>query len=248
MRARESGVALVEFALVLPLLLLILIGMLDFGKIFNYWIDETHLANEGARYAVVNKNPSLGGGSLQSYIQQQADTPELRNGGTSAVPVGTQVCISFPNGTATVGDPVEVTVTTDYHFVPFIGAKTGAPYWVDFEIAHVASCPGHRARIEEARQLVAERFGVTEADRHTAAGSDEHHGRPAVADQVAAGEQVVFGRLHFTRGANRAPSPAAVSSPIQGVTPRRSARPRTLMAVRPTTPRSAARRRRTSTC
>ena len=42
-----------EFALVLPLLLLILIGMLDFGKIFNYWIDETHLANEGARYAVV---------------------------------------------------------------------------------------------------------------------------------------------------------------------------------------------------
>ena len=125
MRARESGVALVEFALVLPLLLLILIGMLDFGKIFNYWIDETHLANEGARYAVVNKNPSTGGGSLQSYIQQQADTPELRNGGTSAIPVGTQVCISFPNGTATVGDPVEVTVTTDYHFIPFIGTKIG---------------------------------------------------------------------------------------------------------------------------
>jgi Flp pilus assembly protein TadG len=119
LHAQESGVALVEFALVLPLLLLILIGMLDFGKIFNYWIDEA------ARYAVVNKNPSTGGGSLQSYIQQQADTPELRNGGTSAIPVGAQVCISFPNGTAKVGDPVEVTVSTDYHFIPFLGTKVG---------------------------------------------------------------------------------------------------------------------------
>jgi Flp pilus assembly protein TadG len=124
-QAQQSGVALVEFALVLPLLLLILIGMIDFGKIFNYWIDETHLANEGARYAVVNKNPSTGGGSLQSYIQQQADTSELRNGGTSAIPIGTQVCISFPNGTANVGDPVEVTVTADYHFIPFLSTRVG---------------------------------------------------------------------------------------------------------------------------
>ena len=44
---REAGVALVEFALVLPLLLVILFGMLDFGKAFNYWIDTTHLANSG---------------------------------------------------------------------------------------------------------------------------------------------------------------------------------------------------------
>jgi Flp pilus assembly protein TadG len=53
----ESGAVLVEFVLVLPLLLVLLFGMLDFGKAFNYWIDETHLANEGARFAAVNKNP-----------------------------------------------------------------------------------------------------------------------------------------------------------------------------------------------
>jgi Flp pilus assembly protein TadG len=122
-RGSESGVALVEFALVLPLLLILLFGMLDFGKAFNYWIDETHLANEGARWAVVNKNP--GSGSLQQYIQQQADTPELRNGGTSSVQTPLQVCISFPNGTAEVGDPVRVTASVTYNWLPFLGSRVG---------------------------------------------------------------------------------------------------------------------------
>src|SRR5215211_3112065 len=97
----EEGASLVEFALVLPVLALILFAMLDFGKAFNYWIDETHLANEGARWAVVNRNP--GGGSLQEYIRQQATTPELRNGGTASVADPVQVCISFPDGTSNVG-------------------------------------------------------------------------------------------------------------------------------------------------
>src|SRR5215216_3320939 len=119
----EDGAALVEFALVLPILVLLLFSMLDFGKAYNYWIDETHLANEGARFAAVNKNP--GGGSLQQYIQGQATTPELRNGGTASVPNPAQVCITFPNGTANVGDPVRVSVSVNYNWLPFIGNQTG---------------------------------------------------------------------------------------------------------------------------
>jgi Flp pilus assembly protein TadG len=122
-RGREAGVSVVEFALVLPLLLLLLLGMLDFGKAFNYWNDATHLANEGARWAVVNKNP--GGGTLQQYIQQQGTTPELRNGGTASVPGPLQVCISFPNGTANVGDPVHVTASTTYNWLPYLGTRLG---------------------------------------------------------------------------------------------------------------------------
>src|ERR671937_3259949 len=87
LREDKSGVALVEFALVLPVLLVLLFGMLDFGKAFNYWIDATHLENEGARWAVVNKNPGSGAGqSLQEYIQTQGTTAELVNGGTASVP------------------------------------------------------------------------------------------------------------------------------------------------------------------
>ena len=119
----DSGVALVEFALVLPILLVVLFGIVDFGKAFNYWIDETHLANAGARWAVVNKNP--GTGSLQEFIRQQADTPELRSGGTASMPSPLQICISFPNGTSNVGDPVTVSATATYNWLPFLGARIG---------------------------------------------------------------------------------------------------------------------------
>lgn len=116
--AEERGVALVEFALVLPILLVLLFGMLDFGRAFNYWIDSTHLANEGARWAVVNKNPASAG-TLQAYIRDQADTNELRSGGTASVPDGLEVCITFPSG-ATVGNPVRVEASVTYNWLPFL--------------------------------------------------------------------------------------------------------------------------------
>jgi Flp pilus assembly protein TadG len=122
-RARsEKGVALVEFALLLPILALLLFGMLDFGKAFNYWIDETHLANEGARWAAVNKNPSTSG-TLQQYIRSQATTTELRDGGTSSISGPLSVCITYPSGTANEGDPVKVTVQTTYNWMGLIADR-----------------------------------------------------------------------------------------------------------------------------
>jgi Flp pilus assembly protein TadG len=114
----QKGTSLVEFALILPVLALILFGLLDFAKAFNYWNDQTHLAAEGARWAVVNSNP--GSGTLQQYLQQQADTSELRG---LAV-----VCIAFPNNPDTgtsgqVGDPVQVTVKSRYTWIPFVASK-----------------------------------------------------------------------------------------------------------------------------
>ena len=97
----------------LPLLVLILFFMLDFGKAFNYWNDTTHLTAEAARFAVVDRTPDPSSTlSLQAQIQSQADTAELRTG-----PVGppTQVCVNFPNGTSNAGDPVRVTMTFTYH-------------------------------------------------------------------------------------------------------------------------------------
>jgi Flp pilus assembly protein TadG len=116
----QKGTSLVEFALILPVLALILFGLLDFAKAFNYWNDQTHLAAEGARWAVVNSNP--GSGTLQQYLQQQADTSELRG---LAV-----VCVSFPTNPDTgtsghVGDPVTVTVRSRYTWLPFVSSRAG---------------------------------------------------------------------------------------------------------------------------
>jgi Flp pilus assembly protein TadG len=119
---REDGAALVEFALVLPVLLLVLMGMLEFGRVFNYWIDENQLAGVGARWAAVNTNPGPGT-TLAESVQQQADTNELENGGTTSVPDGVQVCVTADNWA--VGEPVTVEASVDYNWMPLIGDALG---------------------------------------------------------------------------------------------------------------------------
>src|SRR5438270_9364969 len=105
--ADERGVALIEFALVLPLLLLIMFGMIDFGKAFNYWNDETHLANEAARQAVVNRCPSCTSGQkINDWIRTEADSSELQNGGTQSISSpGINVCMWFPENHHKYTDP-----------------------------------------------------------------------------------------------------------------------------------------------
>ena len=116
----ESGQAAVEFGLVIPFILLLVLALIDFGKVVNYWLDANHLANEGARVAAVLGNQPEPGGDLKQWIQQQAETGELRNG-TGSVTSPAQVCISFPDGRE-IGKPVTVTVSAQYQWIPFIGA------------------------------------------------------------------------------------------------------------------------------
>lgn len=54
----RRGSSLVEFALVAPLLVLLLMGILDFGRLFQAWLVVTHAAREGARSAAVGKSSS----------------------------------------------------------------------------------------------------------------------------------------------------------------------------------------------
>jgi hypothetical protein len=56
-RASERGQALVEFALILPLFLVLLVGLVQFGVGLNYWLDLNRLANQAARWGVVDCNP-----------------------------------------------------------------------------------------------------------------------------------------------------------------------------------------------
>ncbi|NMR29402.1 TadE/TadG family type IV pilus assembly protein [Crystallibacter degradans] len=54
----ENGAAAVEFALVLPLLLLALLGVIEFGRAYNVQISLTQAAREGARYAAIHHDAS----------------------------------------------------------------------------------------------------------------------------------------------------------------------------------------------
>lgn len=51
MRSDQKGQSLVELALVFPLLLLILLGIIDFGRVYFAYVTITNASREGARYA-----------------------------------------------------------------------------------------------------------------------------------------------------------------------------------------------------
>ena len=53
LKRNQKGQSLVEFALILPVLLLLVFGIIQFGIIFNGQISVTSAAREGARVAVV---------------------------------------------------------------------------------------------------------------------------------------------------------------------------------------------------
>jgi hypothetical protein len=119
---RDAGVALVEFALILPVVVLLLFGLLDFGRALSYWLDQKHLAHEAARFAAVNWKTGQPV-TLQRYIHDQAETPEMQAGGTNSVPSpGLRVCITFPNGgTPVKGDPVRATTTLTFRWLQVLG-------------------------------------------------------------------------------------------------------------------------------
>src|SRR4051794_16158867 len=56
---RRSGQALVEFALVFPLFLLVLFSVISFGMYIFYNQQLTNAAREGARYAVVHSSTAV---------------------------------------------------------------------------------------------------------------------------------------------------------------------------------------------
>jgi Flp pilus assembly pilin Flp len=106
---REDGVAMTEFALILPIFMLIVAGVLAFGRVFFYWIDANHLANETARWAVVDRNP-YAPTTLQQHVQTSSSV-EFQG--------DVKVCIDFPDGsTPSVGDRVRVRVQKPFYFVP----------------------------------------------------------------------------------------------------------------------------------
>jgi Flp pilus assembly protein TadG len=53
----QSGAALVEFAVLAPLLILLVLGIVEFGWLFGQFNDVRHGAREGGRFAAVASAP-----------------------------------------------------------------------------------------------------------------------------------------------------------------------------------------------
>jgi hypothetical protein len=119
--ASERGAELVEFALVFPLLLLVMLGIMDFGFLFQRYEVITAAAREGARIAIL---PGYSDGDVTTRVNAYLTAGGLTQpatvavGPTQTVSLGSQ-CISVR--------PVTVTYTYQYMFVGPIMAFFGEP-------------------------------------------------------------------------------------------------------------------------
>jgi Flp pilus assembly protein TadG len=122
---REDGQALVELALALPILLLVLLAIVDFGRAVNYWNSETSLANTAARYVSVGSLPTTGPCANEANITAYMTCALSSSYGVTTVNSGgglqtsaMNYCVSIP--TDAVGQPVTVKITGSYQWLPLI--------------------------------------------------------------------------------------------------------------------------------
>ena len=108
---REDGVAMTEFALILPIFMVIVAGLLGFGRVFFYWIQANHVANETARWAIVDRNPYAPTRRCSSTLREQLD-------GRVQNDVDGLHRRSRTGATLSLGDPLTVTVAEAVHIRP----------------------------------------------------------------------------------------------------------------------------------
>ncbi len=80
LRRAQDGQALVELALVLPLLLLLVLGIIQFGILFNNYLTLTDAVRAGARQAAVSRTVTNPVAATESRIKGSAaglDTSDL---------------------------------------------------------------------------------------------------------------------------------------------------------------------------
>jgi len=95
----EGGQSLVEFALVLPIFLLVLFAIVDFGMAFHAWIAVTNSAREGARLGAV-RGPAT---EVEQRVRDTAGTLDQEN-----------LTVTVTNAEGDPGDSVIVDVSYAY--------------------------------------------------------------------------------------------------------------------------------------
>ena len=133
----ERGTALVEFAIILPLLALVTFGTVDLGRAYMTINQVKNAAREGAAYAQTHPVRLAGTGcttpdSAQWHVRNEADSASTGFNVEVTTPGGTFSssdlgCAPF-TATATSGQDVTVTVSTPFTVLtPLVRAVTGTP-------------------------------------------------------------------------------------------------------------------------
>lgn len=122
--ARDDGAALVEFAVLAPLLILLVLGIVEFGYLFAQYNEIRHAARETGRYAAVS-NPDRDGGGVgdSDVIDAACDALNLPGGATFDL----DVTAEDPSGTALSGAGVGAGNTGIVTITAFVPSLSNVP-------------------------------------------------------------------------------------------------------------------------
>jgi Flp pilus assembly protein TadG len=121
----DRGGALIEFALVLPLMLAIFAGIVDFGRMFQRAEVVTNAAREGARIAVL---PGYTDADIQARVSAYVDEGIIAGAGANAVATRVLVTITPAGGGSFEAAQVTVNYTDSYLILgPIVGLIGGTP-------------------------------------------------------------------------------------------------------------------------
>ena len=106
----EAGAAAVEFALVVPILLLLLVGILEFGRVYNAQIELTAAARQGVRVMAIQNSQAAAKSATE--LAAPSLNPSLTDAQIAIVssPVNTGLCA--PGSTVTVAATYPLTFLT----------------------------------------------------------------------------------------------------------------------------------------
>jgi Flp pilus assembly protein TadG len=122
----EDAAQLVEFALVLPMLLLVVLGIAEFGFIFQRYEVVTNAAREGARMAVL---PGYTTADVDARVRVYVTQGRVPSTSTNPNILVTDVTIPVGGGRPPINAKrVAVTYTHSYTFLPKIATWFGATY------------------------------------------------------------------------------------------------------------------------
>jgi Flp pilus assembly protein TadG len=118
MKLNKKGQSLVETALILPVLILLLMGMFEFSRIFGSYLLITYTGRESARMAAVGKSDE----EIIQNVNNKSGILDLAN---------LQVTIN-PEGTRKTGDDVGVNIKYKIViYAPVIQSILPNPFYVE---------------------------------------------------------------------------------------------------------------------
>ena len=131
-RCRQHGIAAVEFAIALPLLLLLLLGTAEVGRLLSQYDTLTKAVRDGARYCASRANSGTQGivDITRCYTADATTTPQTPANATQNLVVfgnwsnsGTAVLPGLVAGNVTVSDAGGgyISVSASYTYQPVIG-------------------------------------------------------------------------------------------------------------------------------